>query len=52
MHTARSRFAKYSRAVHSASFHEYFENAKALSSSNSPDMLKVTFWDPFMFSDS
>ena len=29
MHTAHSRFAKYSRAVHSASFHEYFENAKA-----------------------
>ena len=28
MHTARSRFAKYSKAVHSASFHEYFENAK------------------------
>ena len=25
MHTARSRFAKYSKAVHSASFHEYFD---------------------------
>ena len=36
----------------SIKFKLYFENAKALSSSNSPDMLKVTFWDPFMFSDS
>ena len=30
MHTARSRFAKYSKAVHSASFHEYFEKCKGL----------------------